>query len=226
MQPFIDQILDSLSRKFFSLTTQMVQQPLPKIYTNIEALKNIKIEYIDPQISITPVMENLQVAPGGYYGIELPRIQKIDTVDFSIGVKNGVLEYSKDGQQWSAAAEEARYVRFINRTEQIVNSRLRKFEITILTPNPIELVTDKNFTTSMALDSPLRMKIESSKATLLMSNAKGAEISYLNSRGKIIGSKIKVANYNQLNIPRTAIEIIIEKASSSQAHICEILWHD
>lgn len=226
MQPFIDQILDSLSRKFFSLTTQIAQQPLPEIYTNIETMKNIKIESIDPQILITPVMESLPVAPGEYYGIELPRIQKIDTVDFSIGVKNGVLEYSKDGQQWSAAAEEARYVRFINRTDQTINSRLRKFEITILTPNPIEFVTDKNFTTSMALDSPLRMKIESSKFTLLMSNAKGAEISYLNSRGKIIGSKIKVANYNQLNTPRTAREIIIEKASSSQAHICEILWHD
>lgn len=140
-------------------------------YTNIAKLANTKTTYTEDSDNLQSVAAlgeingTVTLQPGKYIGIALPSIKCVDEVVAQHTIDGAVLEYSMNGVEWTqdaeTAAQGARYIRLINKTEQAISGAISAFEVrsnrtfpakvienTIGTPETPDYGFDKNILTS------------------------------------------------------------------------------
>lgn len=184
------------------------------IYSNVPRLANHRVTTIDGKISVSPVLEIVNVEPGEYLGVELPYVATISGVTADLGNKTLKAEYSLDGKQWSDGATSARFVRYQNHTKKAVPVKMNQLEITITTSADEGLVNvfDKDLSTSYASKSPLVIAIPQGVKTctmLLGRNATGT-IKQLTEGGEVVFSQEIKGDFCQVEVAEKTAKIQID----------------
>lgn len=197
-------------------------QNTPEIYTNMSRLASSHINVNGKSISINPILEVINVAPGNYFGIKLPDITSIDKVNIHVG--NDVnIEYSLDGIVWSNNSLNARYIRAINNTNSPIDLNLKQFEITKANNNkPITNLFDGNLATSYQFYGIKKIEfIGNKKVTILSSALSGGKIKAICADGTFVYLGQINGSLNEFNLPSNTVALELEGAME----IYEIISH-
>lgn len=112
------------------------QQKDPVVYTNLPQIASNPVLNEGRKTGLKPLLEVVNVAPGEYFGIELPMISEIRRVVCDLNAGRTDIEHSLDGETWEKGKpSKARYIRFINRTNKNTAVNLRKFEVELAAKN-------------------------------------------------------------------------------------------
>ena len=150
------------------------KQTEPVFATNINQLMGRTLSVENKTVMVAPVLEAIKVQPGEYFGVELPIVTAINNVDFDLGNKDLVVEFSADGQIWSSEANSAKYVRYTNRTNGIVDAKLNKFQFEVVSSDDADISAafDENFRTSFPINGSTVFAVPSgAKQCILVTNA-------------------------------------------------------
>lgn len=175
MQPFIDSIRLISEQQFWQKESQVTQNnsSVPRLYTNIEQIKDLPIRKDTNGISLSPLLEVIRIRPGEYLGIAFPypvssaRLE----VNFNTSVsKWGRTEISVNGMEWIPSTVEFQgtaftavlpdslpfqYIRFLNFSPAQKEIYLKKYSLTSpqLTDlkNSVAFLSDKQLQTACIL---------------------------------------------------------------------------
>ncbi|MGL4520118.1 MAG: beta-N-acetylglucosaminidase domain-containing protein [Phocaeicola sp.] len=181
LQPFIDTTRFQFSRKLYEqvsgacLATSQSDQS-HQIYTNIPQIESGGADMSGDWVLLNPVQEVLRIAQNQYVGIDLGSVTGINEVNIDLGFKNPLIEYSQDAQNWSdTKPQSARYVRYLNRTNQVVEARLRRFQVSIdPRGGDIDAATDQDFSTGFAIRGESSLFIpQNSREAIIFSEKEG-----------------------------------------------------
>lgn len=152
VEPLIDSLLVELSKQY----TEKYDEELPSlanytphlIYSNLAQVEKLPIRYLRKVVSISPMLEVLQIPAGGYIGLELVPVQAIVSTKINIGLDEfptwAAVQVSKDGEQWTDYRGELnqhkdwiggklfkdyRYIRLVNISSETQESYLKAFEV-------------------------------------------------------------------------------------------------
>ena len=152
VEPLIDSVLVELSKQY----TAKYNQQLPSlanytphlVYSNLAQVEKLPIRYLRKVISISPMLEVLQIPAGGYLGLELIPAQPIVSTKINIGLDEfpiwAAVQVSKDGENWidyegkfnqhknwvgGKITEDYRYIRLVNTSTETQESYLKAFEL-------------------------------------------------------------------------------------------------
>lgn len=199
-------------------------QSTPIVMTNTAQVTSANINTEGRKISIQPMLEIIKVEPQGYFGIELPLIASIESVAVDLNLKNATVEYSADGQQWSDKATQARYIRFVNKSNKAVDVNLRKFEVVTAAQTQGNLMNalDKKYATTYQVSSKVELvrPVSVSKVTLMASASSKGSVVALNAQGK----ESSLGNCNgglvTFNLPADAVAIVLD----GNILLHEVVW--
>lgn len=152
VEPLIDSVLVELSKQY----TAKYGQKLPSlanytphlVYSNLAQVEKLPIRYLRKVISISPMLEVLQIPAGGYFGLEIVPAQPIVSAKINIGMDEfptwAAVQVSKDGETWidykgelnqhknwvgGKLTESYRYIRLMNISNKDQESYLKAFEV-------------------------------------------------------------------------------------------------
>lgn len=152
VEPLIDSVLVELSKQY----STKYGEELPSlanytphlVYSNLTQVEKLPIRYLRKVISISPMLEVLQIPAGGYAGLELVPAQPIANTKINIGLDEfpawAAVQVSKDGKEWitykgefyqhknwvgGKLTENYRYIRLINTSDEAQESYLKVFEV-------------------------------------------------------------------------------------------------
>ena len=152
VEPLIDSLLVELNKQY----TERFGEQLPSlanytphiIYSNLVQIEKLPIRYLRKVVSISPMLEVLQIPAGGYVGLELVPAQAIVNTKINIGLDEfpnwAAVQVSKDGEEWTDYRGELnqhkdwiggklfkdyRYIRLINISSETQESYLKSFEV-------------------------------------------------------------------------------------------------
>lgn len=113
--------------------TEVAAAGIENIYTNVDAHEfNAAVDETQASLSAG----SLTLQPQQYMGIDFKEIKKIGSVDQAFSGEGIVLEYSNNGKVWKAISEvsgdTARYVRFVNKSQQATDLKVDKLAVTLL----------------------------------------------------------------------------------------------
>ncbi|MGL4851163.1 MAG: beta-N-acetylglucosaminidase domain-containing protein [Phocaeicola sp.] len=175
LQPFIDSTLLRFSRKLYEQVSgesleATASKNLYRIYTNIPQIESGGAEKSGDMILLNPVQEVLRIGQNQYIGIDLGAVTGVKELSIDLGFKNPSVEYSQDGLTWSPnKPHSARFIRYINRSNEVVEARLRRFQVAI-DPRGGDLaaVSDKDLSTGFELIGEVPLSIPMGKNELII----------------------------------------------------------
>ena len=152
VEPLIDSLLVELSKqyteKFGEQLSSIANYTPHLIYSNLAQIEKLPIRYLRKVVSISPMLEVLQIPAGGYVGLELVPAQAIVSTKINIGLDEfptwATVQVSKDGEEWTdyrgelnqhkdwiggKLFKEYRYIRLINTSNETQESYLKSFEV-------------------------------------------------------------------------------------------------
>ncbi|HHW82053.1 MAG TPA: O-GlcNAcase, partial [Bacteroidales bacterium] len=152
VEPLIDSLLVELSKqyteKFGEQLSSIANYTPHLIYSNLAQIEKLPIRYLRKVVSISPMLEVLQIPAGGYVGLELVPAQTIVSTKINIGLDEfptwATVQVSKDGEEWTdyrgelnqhkdwiggKLFKEYRYIRLINTSNETQESYLKSFEV-------------------------------------------------------------------------------------------------
>ena len=152
VEPLIDSLLVELSKqyteKFGEQLSSLANYTPHLIYSNLGQIEKLPIRYLRKVVSISPMLEVLQIPAGGYVGLELVPAQAIVSTKINIGLDEfptwATVQVSKDGEEWTdyrgelnqhkdwiggKLFKEYRYIRLINTSNETQESYLKSFEV-------------------------------------------------------------------------------------------------
>lgn len=137
LMPWITATRDSVARALYTrLGGKLDASPnaKAKLYNTVERVAGQSVTDQMNHISIAPILEPFTVAPGAYFGIELPSVMNLEKVDVSLSGNGWRLkrEFSDNGTDWSEKATSARFIRWINPTNKEVSARLTAFNMAVM----------------------------------------------------------------------------------------------
>ncbi|AFL96774.1 beta-N-acetylglucosaminidase [Ornithobacterium rhinotracheale] len=151
IQPMLDNAMVSLAKKYnqkynANLAVQVNYNP-HQPDTNIEQLKNQPLVLNNRTLNYSPSLEVVKIKPQGYIGVKLHEPLKVEQIVLNFGVKNfdwGQVQYSENGLEWtpingnfkdttwiSRPNKKAKFIRFINTSNQEQEMYFKRFELVV-----------------------------------------------------------------------------------------------
>lgn len=127
-----------------------------KVFTNVGQYSSLTADYFDDNANITPV-KNITLAKGEYVGLKLDRIHEIKNIVSDLTGDNVTVQISKNNYEWETVtagnvSKNARYVRIINDTDNVVNFDINEFIV-----NTNEISEKSISSTNFSIDKPLNV---------------------------------------------------------------------
>lgn len=137
LMPWITATRDSIARSLYArLGGKLDASPnaKAKLYNTVERVAAQNVTDQMNVVSIAPILEPFTVAPGAYFGVELPSVMTLEKIDVSLSGNGWRLkrQFSDNGTDWSDKATAARFVRWINPTDKEVSARLTGFTMAVM----------------------------------------------------------------------------------------------
>ena len=107
----------------------------PRIYTNVELLKETPITISGKQNSICD-LSNILLKKNEYIGIKLPEISAVSNLVNKVSKEGLTAQYSINGTTWDNFKGETanlKYIRLINKTDKDINLNIEEFGISVTT---------------------------------------------------------------------------------------------
>lgn len=115
-----------------------------QLFTNVDQLQNQQITLRDRNLTLNPPLEVIHLEPKDYFGFKLEKTGAIKKMVFKLSPVSGydklTIEVSSNGTDWrtlnttkdkgmvqALKAEEVRYIRVINNSEETVTGRIEEF---------------------------------------------------------------------------------------------------
>lgn len=151
IQPMLDRALLNLTQKYnqkyhANLAVQVNYNP-HQPDTNIDQLKNQPLVLSNRTLNYYPLLEVLKIKPQEYIGVKLHETLNVEQILFDFGIKNlgwGQAQYSENGLEWipiegkfketlwySRLNKKAKFVRFINTSNQVQEMYFKRFELVV-----------------------------------------------------------------------------------------------
>ncbi|MFI3294815.1 MAG: beta-N-acetylglucosaminidase domain-containing protein [Rikenellaceae bacterium] len=166
----------------------------PSFTTNLDQLAGRGLTIEGNRIAVSSILEVISVQPGGYFGIELPIVTAIGNTSFDLGDPALVVEFSADGENWSAEASSAKYIRYTNRTSSSVDARLKEFAFDAISSSSAGLsnALDGDITTSYASNGSTVLAVgDGAKEVIILSDCgseKTATLTVKDAQGGVLST--------------------------------------
>lgn len=150
MQPLVDSIFILATQEFnrksgIALSSEVFTSP-HRSFSTVAQFRQLPVRVKTIRVVMSPLLEVVKWGAGEYLGIELDQVYDLQALDADFGVKNSAdwlqLEVSVDGEHWqilpvvqqatqlkAALNCQARYIRLVNKGDQVQESYLRKFMV-------------------------------------------------------------------------------------------------
>ncbi|MEF9949931.1 MAG: beta-N-acetylglucosaminidase domain-containing protein [Mucinivorans sp.] len=221
LMPWIEAKRDSVARVLYSaLGGSLAESPnaKAKIYTNIDRLSSQEVTSAAGRVALAPVMEQVKIEKGQYFGIEFPSPMTIRNIDSRIIVgSNLTRQLSVDGENWTEKAlPQVRYIRYINLKDKAPSMRLEKFEVDCMPlSDNLAALTDGDLRSAYTLSGTMTIQVPygAKQVIVLGQNDARAEIEGMcNAEG---------LSFFVQEIPEGTKTVTLSKATGQ---IREIIW--
>ncbi len=179
--------------------------------TNVKQLEGVTLD----NLSAMPIYETVKVQPMGYFGVELPLVIAIKSVEYDFGDTDAKIEFSSDGLKWGDSAASAKYIRYINRTDKVKELFFKKFYILSYSQpdNSHAELYDGDIMTSYPSTGEQHIAIPSaSREVIIFSHSKGAsddEIEIRNIKGDILSKYPVSKGIEKISLVDDAVYVVI-----------------
>jgi hyaluronoglucosaminidase len=245
LYPFVIDTFNSYGKRF--LTNQAQENKAisqEKLLTNVPQIQNQPVQSNEKSVSISPILEPVQLAPKAYFGLSWLDNRTAKQLNFNFDSNNfadwGIFETSTDGITWqkhktSLNAKSKNitldpnvyFVRFVNSTDSTQQIFLKQFNVQTqenTNSTNINLLWDNNLSTSVQLagQQSLKITLKNNKAITILLDSQQQEVQI--SAGNKPNIYRGTANYIQISSEQLkgAKEIILKNLGGKALRIFEL----
>ncbi|MEG1075865.1 MAG: beta-N-acetylglucosaminidase domain-containing protein [Mucinivorans sp.] len=220
LMPWIETKRDSVGKVIYkSLGGKLenLTNPKAKIFTNVDRLASQAVSDAAGQITLAPVLEQIAIDKGQYFGFEMPAPMNIKLMDLRILGRGIKQQFSIDGTTWSdKASDPVRFIRFINQSDKTQSVRIEKLSINYLPlSDNISAMTDGDLRSAYTLPGTITVDVPQGAYEITV-------LGEMDSRADVEGlCNAEPLAYEVQTIPEGTTQI---KLSNAVGKIREIIW--